>query len=249
MTDLQQLSTSELTQRREELATRYPAGHNKARRLNEQIAAIDAVLAGRTEKATTQPPRLTYRERRERRAARRRSWAEGREAKATAASDSAQETLSLIPPGQPILVGHHSERRHRRNLERADNNMRKASEHSQMARRHTEAADTIERQLDVSIYDDDPDAIDKLRIRIVEREAKRERIKQYNRNRRKGSKTLEPLNEEEQRELATTARVASYQLGPKGQAPAYWLTNLGGSIKRDKDRLARLESAAGEEAH
>lgn len=35
---------------------------------------------------------------------------------------------SCIPFGQPILVGHHSERRHRRDLERADNGMRKAIE-------------------------------------------------------------------------------------------------------------------------
>ncbi len=33
-----------------------------------------------------------------------------------------------IPLGQPILVGHHSEGKHRRALERAQNNARKAFE-------------------------------------------------------------------------------------------------------------------------
>jgi hypothetical protein len=36
--------------------------------------------------------------------------------------------LDFIPPGQPILVGHHSEGRHRRDLARADNHMRRGLE-------------------------------------------------------------------------------------------------------------------------
>jgi hypothetical protein len=32
----------------------------------------------------------------------------------------ARQTLEMIPMGQPILVGHHSEKRHRRNLARVD---------------------------------------------------------------------------------------------------------------------------------
>lgn len=183
----------------------------------------------------------TYRERRERRAERRREWAEGRNQKAEQARKESHEATAGIPFGQPILVGHHSERRHRAAVDRGHRKAGQAVEHSQMAAHHTEAAKTIEGQLERSIYDDDPDAIEQLRARIEAREAKRERIKQYNRNRRKGSRTLEPLTEEEQRELATTARVAAFQIGPKGEAPRYWLTNLGGNINRDKKRLARLE--------
>src|SRR5690606_33784628 len=37
-------------------------------------------------------------------------------------------------PGQPILVGHHSERRHRRDLERADRGMRRSIEASEAAK-------------------------------------------------------------------------------------------------------------------
>ncbi|MBS0592032.1 MAG: DUF3560 domain-containing protein [Proteobacteria bacterium] len=186
-------------------------------------------------------PRLTYRERRERRAERRRSWAEDRTRKAGAAAEAARAATAGIPFGQPILAGHHSQRRHERALERADDKTRKAVEHSRMADHHEQAASTIESQLDASIYDDDPDAIDRLRERIEVREAKRERIKQFNRNRRKGSRDLAPLNEQEQKELADTARVAPYQLGPKGEAPRYWLSNLGANINRDRKRLARLE--------
>lgn len=43
------------------------------------------------------------------------------------------EGKSGIPFGQPILVGHHSERRHRRAIERADNAMRKGIEETDKA--------------------------------------------------------------------------------------------------------------------
>jgi len=39
----------------------------------------------------------------------------------------------MIPMGQPILVGHHSEGRHRRDLKRIDSGMRKAIEESEKA--------------------------------------------------------------------------------------------------------------------
>jgi hypothetical protein len=190
---------------------------------------------------------VTYRQRRERRAERRREWADGREEKADAARQASHNATAGIPFGQPILVGHHSERRHRNAIERSQRQASKTIEHSDMARRHRQAANTIEAQLDKSIYDDDPNAIEELRARIEAREAKRERIKQYNRNRRKGSRGLAPLSKEEQKKLETTARVAPYQLGEKGEAPRYWLTNLGGNINRDKKRLARLERKAGED--
>ena len=55
---------------------------------------------------------------------------QNRAQKATEASESssktAHEIISHIPMGQPILVGHHSEARHRRDLKRFENNMRKS---------------------------------------------------------------------------------------------------------------------------
>lgn len=110
--------------------------------------------------------RMTTRERRERRAERRRDWAEGREAKADAAHQAAHDATAAIPFGQPILVGHHSESKHRRAVQRGQRQASKAVEHSDMAQRHRQAAETIERQLDQSIYDDDPDAIERLSARI-----------------------------------------------------------------------------------
>lgn len=255
-------STDKLTDRAlavRALATRIGEGDSKSVRLDGKTATEHAAQiieqAERTLKPQevgrfrvvvgeqSGPARTTYRERRERRAGRRRDWAEGRVAKADAASQASRDATAGIPFGQPILVGHHSERRHRGAVERGQRQASKSIEHRDMAERHTQAAKTIEALLDRSIYNDDPDAIEQLRARIEEREAKRERIKQYNRNRRKGSRDLSPLNEEEQKKLASTAEVAAFQLGPRGEAPRYWLTNLGANINRDKKRLAQLEGS------
>ena len=67
----------------------------------------------------------TYRERRERRAARREEWAEGREAKAGREFAQVKQTADAIPLGQPILVGHHSEKRARRDQKKIRRGVRR----------------------------------------------------------------------------------------------------------------------------
>jgi hypothetical protein len=184
---------------------------------------------------------MTYRERREARAERLHEWAEKREAKSEAAFGKAEQISSVIPMGQPILVGHHSEGRHRRDLGRIESGMRKGIEHSKMAQRHSERASNIESQLERSIYSDDPDAVEQLEERITVLEVKRARIKAYNQSCRKGKPDLSILTETERNELATIARVAAYQLGKRGEYPSYVLSNLGGNINRNKKRLTSLK--------
>ena len=54
-------------------------------------------------------------------------------------SDMSEEATG-IPFGQPILVGHHSESRHRRTIEKADNAMRKSVEESGKAEEYERRA-------------------------------------------------------------------------------------------------------------
>lgn len=54
--------------------------------------------------------------------------------------ESERKILSVIPPGQPILVGHHSERRHRRDLERAERNRKKGMEARELAEKYQRLA-------------------------------------------------------------------------------------------------------------
>src|ERR1035441_924916 len=66
-------------------------------------------------------------ERAEERAERFTEYAGNAAARSDAAWRGEHAILDGIPAGQPILVGHHSERRHRRDLERAENLRRKGS--------------------------------------------------------------------------------------------------------------------------
>lgn len=89
--------------------------------------------------------------------------------RARARSDSAykkadlREEASGIPFGQPILVGHHSEGRHRAAIKRADNAMRTSIEEDKKAKRLEERAEAVGTG---GISSDDPDAISKLRVEL-----------------------------------------------------------------------------------
>ena len=186
-------------------------------------------------------PRLTRRERAENRLERRLDWADGREAKATQARDASLAITEHIPFGQPILVGHHSEKRHRNALGRAQSLASKTVEHANMADHHRSKADGIKRQLDHSIYSDDHDAIQRLEERIASLEAERDRIKAYNKTCRKGAThgDLSLLDEEQRSKLASYA-----QHWPAGLTNGRWpdLTNLGANIRRNRQRLEQLRA-------
>jgi len=85
----------------------------------------------------------------------------------------------MIPFGQPIQVGHHSESMHRNNLKRQDSNMRKGIEHGKIAEHYENKADNIRNAYAVNAGD--PDAVVKLKNRIEDFEAekadKKEKLK------------------------------------------------------------------------
>src|SRR3990167_587842 len=91
---------------------------------------------------------VTYREQKEARLAKREEWAVAREQDAAQHFRAADpsEAATGIPFGQPILVGHHSEGRHRRALSRLDAHMSKACESTKMAEHHTSTAAGIRHQ-------------------------------------------------------------------------------------------------------
>jgi hypothetical protein len=181
----------------------------------------------------------SYRERRARRVERLRGWAAGREARASAALNQAHQIGDMIPMGQPILVGHHSEGRHRRDLGRIDSAMRQAVDSSKMAERHSERADNIEDQMARSIYSDDPDAIPALEARIAGLEAERDRIKAYNASCRRGAPDPSLLDDNQRASLASAQR---WMPTKNGVMPSYALANLNGNLKRNRDRLASLKA-------
>jgi hypothetical protein len=184
---------------------------------------------------------MTRRERMEDRQAKREDWAQKREASARGAFDTAHTMGQAIPFGQPILVGHHSEKRDRNYRARMGATMSRGVAHAGMAEHHTNKAQGIGRQLDQSVFSDDADAIERLRERITSREAERDRIKAFNVSCRKGSPDESILTSHERADIATTRRVVPYQLSTGGGFPRHVLTNLGAAIRKDKERIVEIE--------
>lgn len=173
----------------------------------------------------------TYRERRAARAEKLREWAEKREARADAAFDAAHDATAGIPFGQPILVGHHSERRHRNAIARSDAAMSRGIESSRMASSMSSRADEIDRQAANAIYSDDPDAIERLQEKLAGLEAERERMKAENAAYRK----------EHRAELKA---MGAYDRGQAVPHPSYSIQNLGGRITAARKRIKQLQNEA-----
>jgi len=165
----------------------------------------------------------------------RREWAESRAQKSTERLNAAR-AVPLPPFGEPIKIGHHSERRHRKAIETVDNRMRQAVEHEHMAKLHERKADGIEAQLESSIYSDDDNAVEALEARIAEREAEREGIKAYNASCRKGKPDPSLLTKSQREHWLRASHIATGQ-----PFPGYVLSNLSGRIKADRDRLESIK--------
>ncbi len=75
-------------------------------------------------------------------------YAGNAEARSDAAYARVREIGDGIPFGQPILVGHHSERRHRRDIERMDAGMRRSIDENRKAEHYERRAAVAERYRD-----------------------------------------------------------------------------------------------------
>lgn len=170
----------------------------------------------------------SYEAKLEARRARYEEMAEKAEARSNSAYKRAdlREEASGIPLGQPILVGHHSEGRHRAAIKRADNAMRKSVEESKKAAYYRDKADGVGSG---GISSDDPDAVDKLGEKLAKAEALQEAMKARNVEWRKAGNKA--------------GRQADGTWVDPPCAP-YQLSNNSANIKRMKDRIAQLERAA-----
>ena len=171
-------------------------------------------------------------------AARFRQLAEKHANIATGRHFAARERLELIPLGQPILVGHHSEKRHRRDLKRIDEHFAKAKEHHDKAeyfRRRAAAAES-----NVIIFSDDPDATEKL-VDKIERLKKRQGVmKRANQLIRKADREgLADLGFSEE----TITKLFAQDFAGRAGFPNYALENNSANIRRLEKRLAAIQNA------
>ncbi len=111
---------STLAERQEARAERF-TGYSGKRASESAREDVLLSLAGEIEDEDS-----TLAERQEARAERFTGYSGKRASESAQALDEVERLAAMIPPGQPILVGHHSERRARRDAQRIENGMKRA---------------------------------------------------------------------------------------------------------------------------
>jgi hypothetical protein len=185
---------------------------------------------------TTTEDRLNaYEEKLAARLARMRAYKSRAERESEALSNRAREMSSVIPLGQPILIGHHSEKADRRYRNRIHGTYRRAHELHQRAaeiRARIEAAENNR-----AIFSDNPRAGQLIQEKIEQLEAQQILMKEANKrvraNDREGLAALGFSDEQIERMLSGSRWDRGF--------PAYRLSNNSAEIRRLKQRAAQLE--------
>lgn len=147
-----------------------------------------------------------------------------------------EQIQNMIPLGQPILVGHHSEGRHRADIRRIDRHMAKAVEHADKARYYRARAASI--QSNRTIFSDDPEAQEKLTEKIERLEKRQVMMREANKLVRKQDHAgLAGMGFSEAQILELLTPDCLGRLG----FPDYKLTNNNANIRRLKSRLVEIE--------
>lgn len=146
-----------------------------------------------------------------------------------------------IPFGQPIFVGHYSEKRHRSDLQKIRNNMDKSFEHARKAEYYKQKAASVGK---AGISSDNPDAIQELKSKLADLQKRQDFMKDVNKKYRKNgwgdiTGLPEAFKIETQKNIdhaATFGRKAN-------PFESYQLQNNNANIRRIKQRIAQLEKA------
>ena len=107
----------------------------------------------------------TRSERKQNRIDRHNELARKAETKSIEAFEHSNSIVKCIPMGQPILVGHHSEKRHRRDLDKSWNAMGKSVQESEKAEYYRKKAEAAENNN--AIYTEDEDSVERLEARKI----------------------------------------------------------------------------------
>ena len=181
---------------------------------------------------------MNYSERQEAKKERLEASAQKALTEARAASESASRKASVIPFGQPILVGHHSEKRDRNFRNSISKGFKKSFELSKKAEHYERRAAAVGTG---GISSDDPEAVAKLKEKLEKLERDQDNMKKINALVRKN-------NQSGIEALGYTAEQAAAFFKPDfcGRVgfPSYALTNNNANIKRIKDRITELSKAA-----
>lgn len=186
-----------------------------------------------------------YEERLEERRERYEKKAANASQRSTAAYQASHAATQHIPLGQPILVGHHSEKRHRAALKRSDNGMRKSITEQRKSEYYAGRAAAVG---SAGIDSTDPDAIRKLMLKLLNLQITQEIKKAAN----KIIKSKAKKYPSKASKYPALAELGIKEMEAKGLFepdfcgrigfPAYELSNNNGNMRRIKERIKSLAS-------
>lgn len=116
-----------------------------------------------------------YQERQEAKAEYYKDKAEALKSASQSAYNRSKAISDLIPMGQPILIGHHSEARHRRDIDRIQNSFNKSIELREKAEYYEHKAENAINNNNIS--SDNPEALKLLKEKLEALEQKRAELK------------------------------------------------------------------------
>lgn len=188
----------------------------------------------------------SYEERQQAKRERYQALAGNAAAKSSAAAQQASDMARHIPFGQPVLIGHHSEKRDRAFRARIGGAMDKSVVEARKAEHYERKAAKVGTG---GISSDDPAAVAKLNDQLAKAEKAQAIMKETNAIIRKFAKAgkeaqLKALLEKGDLSEAQAAGVLEPDCFNNLGFAAYKLTNNNANIKRIKGRIAALEANA-----
>lgn len=184
-----------------------------------------------------------FHERKQNKIARFKELADKNESKSEQQFKRASQMASVIPFGQPILVGHHSEKRDRNFRARINNIQDQAMVSSSKAQYYAEKAAIAESNK--SISSDDPNAIQKLTEKLEAMIQFQELMKAANKiiknSKLTESQKIEKLGEHNIKEKHAVELIQPDYCNRIG-FPSYRLTNNNANINRIRKRIQELEN-------
>lgn len=154
-------------------------------------------------------------------------------------SNQAYNKMHSIPLGQPILVGHYSEKQDRKFRDSIDNDLSKISKESNKIQYYESKAESMKNNKAIS--SDNPDAIKLLEEKINKLKEKQKTLKEMNKyyKKNKTMKGFDGITNEQAEKIDENLKNDPW-LGGK-PAPSYELTNLNQQIKNAENRIIQLK--------
>lgn len=186
-----------------------------------------------------QAKKYCFEEKKEKKIKKYESRAKKAKEKSEQAFNSAKRLSDSIPSGQPVLIGHHSEKHARKDISRIQRGMEKGIEEEQKSFYYEEKVTAAENNKAIS--SDDPDAIEKLKKKLENLELIHAFKLKCNSEWKKHLKDPDykmKLTEQEEAKMLSEIQYYGNNCQP---FPSFSLTSDTAKIREVKNRIAKLE--------